>query len=393
MAAADSSGARPARKRNRYVWHEYVMYALVTAGLLALGAVSLLFMLIGTLVTAVINPFKSIKHAAGAALVVVAFVLGLFALWYTDETDLGDREVSIRVEADMSFAELTGKLLGEGLIDYPALFKLTARIQGLDRRLWVGRYDFSGGVSPQSILRDLREGNVATFSFTVPEGLRIAQTAGILSAAFEVDSALIVSRCYDTSMALARYGLPDLEGYLYPETYVFPVGAELDEALKKMVVSAKEALEEARQKTNPPDPAHALGDAIILASIIEAEAADGDERRTISSVYHNRLRRGMPLQADPTIRFGLNLYHRRLFYKDLDKDHPYNTYRRTGLTPGPINSPGMAAIEAALNPESTEYLYFVADGTGKHIFSRTVSEHNRAKQATRADRRRGFRRQ
>ena len=98
----------------------------------------------------------------------------------------------------------------------------------------------------------------------------------------------------------------------------------------------------------------------------------------------------MPLQADPTIRFGLNLYHRRLFYKDLDKDHAYNTYTRKGLPPGPINSPGMASIQAALNPEDTEYLYFVADGTGKHIFSRTVREHNRAKEATRAERRRGF---
>ncbi|MFQ5606931.1 MAG: endolytic transglycosylase MltG [Candidatus Zixiibacteriota bacterium] len=380
----------PERARNH--WHEYVIYCLVTAGLLALGALASIVFLISVMFRLILSPFKSLKSAAIATLVAALAIFALYWSWYTRTVDLGERVVSIWVREDMTFGEMTRILDNEKALSYPTLFRLSARIQGIDRRLWIGRYDFTGAVSPRSIIAELRAGNVATFQVTIPEGLRVTQTAGILATALKEDSALIARRCYDTLFCRDRFGLPNLEGFLYPETYKFPLGADIDAALERMVNSSRDAItrERGRAAIDSDSLVRRLTDVEImtLASIIEAEATEGTERRTISSVYHNRLRRSIALQADPTVRFALNLYHRRLFYKDLDKDHPYNTYRRRGLPPGPINSPGEASIAAALNPETTDYLYFVADGNGKHVFSRTVREHNRAKEATREGRRR-----
>ncbi|HSG98444.1 MAG TPA: endolytic transglycosylase MltG, partial [candidate division Zixibacteria bacterium] len=191
-------------------WYEYPFAALVGAGFVALAA------LIGVVWVAffslriIVSRLRNMSRAALAFLVVV--LIGLCALWvmYTDSVDLGDRVVSVTVEPEMTFAAVVRTLDSAGALERPWLFKLAARISGVDRRLWVGRYDFTGAVSPRSLLEDFREGNVATFSLTLPEGLTIARAAGVIAAAFDVDSAEVAARCYDTALCRERFGLDNL---------------------------------------------------------------------------------------------------------------------------------------------------------------------------------------
>jgi len=175
---------------------------------------------------------------------------------------------------------------------------------------------------------------------------------------------------------------PTLEGYLFPDTYRVPFGSSAADVVNQMTARAHASWTEAYERR-----AREIGmshhDVMTLASIVEAEARVADERPTIAAVYHNRLRTGMRLEADPTVAYAMGGYRGRLFYKDLAIESPYNTYRRTGLPPGPICNPGVQALRAAVNPTRTEFLYFVADNSGGHVFSRTFEEHLNAISAAR----------
>jgi UPF0755 protein len=175
---------------------------------------------------------------------------------------------------------------------------------------------------------------------------------------------------------------PSLEGYLFPDTYRVPWGAGAPDIVRQMLSRTDEAF------AAYLDRCAAMGwtphEVLTMASIIEAEARVGEERSLISAVYHNRLRRGMRLEADPTVAYAMGGYRGRLLYRDLEIDSPYNTYRNGGLPPGPICSPGAASIRAALYPDpDSDALYFVARGDGSHVFSRTLEEHERAVRAAR----------
>ncbi|HHI02340.1 MAG TPA: endolytic transglycosylase MltG, partial [candidate division Zixibacteria bacterium] len=215
------------------------------------------------------------------------------------------------------------------------------------------------------------------FMVTIPEGLTVWEIAVIISNNTDIDSASFHNRACDTAYTMENYNLEGLEGFLFPETYRFWYQIELDEIIEIMVDEYRRQTE----RLNFDDAPNNLSEKeiVILASIIEAEARDGSELGKISSVYNNRLSKKMRLQADPTVIYALGGLDRPLWFRDLEYDSPYNTYKYRGLPPGPINSPGLAAIKAALNPETTDFLYFVADGTGKHIFSKTLREHNRAR--------------
>lgn len=370
--------------RQKYHWSEYIIYLAVTIGFALLG-------LVVAIVAGILMLFsmtrKKLTTAKRLALVFsLALALSvLTGVWmYYHQRDLGQKSVSITVSENMTFSQLTAQLQRRGVIEHPRLFKVLARIRGLDKRLWVGRYDFAGEVSLASVIADLSAGKIASVMVTIPEGKNIQQTAALLSEALELDSASIVSLCLDSAKIQERYGVPDLEGYLLPETYRLPVGVSAEEVIKQMAVAAVEELRILR--TRYPERAETDRELVILASIIEAEARVGRERRTISSVYHNRLKKRMLLQADPTVRYALKRYRKKLYHKHLAIDHPYNTYQRRGLPPGPINSPGAKSLEAAFNPETTDYFYFVADGSGGHIFSRTLREHNNARLAIKKNR-------
>jgi peptidoglycan lytic transglycosylase G len=288
----------------------------------------------------------------------------------------------IRVPAGASFAQVADTLGAHGLVHFKPLFRLYARVRGDDQRVKAGTYELHGGVGWAAILDALRNGRVATERLVIPEGWdsdraapRIAHVTGLPE-----DSVLAVLR--DTASAV-RYGVPgpDLEGYLFPATYEFPIGVGLDSVLAEMTAGFREAWTPARQAE--ADSLHLSPRQVVtLASIIQDEAKLADELPRIASVYENRLRIGMALQADPTVQYALGGHRSHLSYAAIDSvaDNAYNTYTHAGLPPGPIGSPSAAALDAVLHPEHTDYLFFVATPDGSHVFSRTLAEHNRAKQ-------------
>ncbi|HEX2205128.1 MAG TPA: endolytic transglycosylase MltG [Longimicrobium sp.] len=292
--------------------------------------------------------------------------------------------VRVTIPRSSGLNAATDSLAAHDIIGNAGMFKVYARWKGADRRLKPGVYEFRRGTAWDDVIRKLVTGDVVKTRVVIPEGWTLRQIAARLAetAGEPADSVLAA---LTSEAAVKRTGVPGptLEGYVYPATYVFPLGTGVDRMVGEMVRNYKAAwTPEMRQR------AQALGmserEIVTLASIVEREAKVWSERPTISAVYHNRLKRGMRLQADPTVQYALGTQRARLLYRDIDSvaDSPYNTYRRAGLPPGPIASPSKGAIEAALNPAQVDYLYFVARPNGTHVFTRTLAEHNAAKRAS-----------
>ena len=279
-------------------------------------------------------------------------------------------------------------LSARGIISSQRRFKLYARARGSDRSIQPGIYEMQKGTSWGEILRRLTEGDVVKTRLVVPEGWTIRQLAPRLAGAMGLPQDSVLRRLTAPEAAeRARVPGPTLEGYLYPATYVFPLGTPVERMVAAMVARYEQAwTPEMRQRL----AASGLSERqiVTLASIVEAEAKVWSERPTIAAVYRNRLRRGMRLQADPTVQYALGEKRQaRLLYRDIDAvaDDPYNTYRHAGLPPGPIGNPSQGAIEAALSPAPVDFLYFVARPNGTHVFTRTLAEHNAAARASRAE--------
>jgi len=312
------------------------------------------------------------KVVVGAAIMIAGYV----AYAYLNKVDIGERVVSVIVVPGDNFGRIAAQLVDEGVVNSRLMLKYPARWMEIDKKLVPGRYDFTGENSCRTVLDKLRRGDFLRLRMTIYEGMPIWRVASVMSRDLEVDSARLMDLSQDTAF-LEELGLPTLEGYLFPETYFIPWGTDIKEVVRDMV-DMYHAKTDNIWPDSLPDNLN-RDEVIILASIIEAEAKLDREKPIISSVYHNRLRRNMRLDADPTVIYGLGGLDRPLYRKDLRKITPYNTYRMKGLPPTPIHSPGLAAIEAAIHPDSTDYLFFVADGTGGHRFSRTNAEHNRAR--------------
>ena len=267
-------------------------------------------------------------------------------------------------------------LIKEKLAQETPYLKFITRIEKLPE-IKAGEYEFSSEQSPLDMLEQMAAGRVKLHRFTVPEGLRITEIAGIVEKAGFGKAADFVKMATSAKTA-KKYNIPGdtLEGYLLPETYSFPKDAGTAEIIEQMVSDMNRLWS---QKED--DQAHKLGmtrfEIMTLASIIEKEAAQPDERPLVSSVYHNRLKLKMPLQADPTIIYGLKKYNGNISKEDIRNPHPWNTYVHPGLPKGPIANPGAASINAALYPAETDYLFFVARNNGSHHFSSTLAEHNR----------------
>ena len=281
-----------------------------------------------------------------------------------------------------SFAEVTDSLVARGVVSHPGWFKLLARVRGLDRSVQAGAYEFRPGESAWRVLEILKSGRTAATRFTAPEGLTLRELAALARSRLGLspDSVLAAARDPVEIAALELTG-KSVEGFLFPETYQIPVGSTGRDLVRIMTRGFLEAwkpewddllpgLELTREQV------------VALASIVEGEARVDEEREVIAGVYHNRLRIGMALQADPTVQYAIELRtgksKQRLFEKDYQTPSPYNTYLNPGLPPGPVNSPGLRSIEAALHPADVPYLYFVAGEGGHHVFSRTYEEHLRA---------------
>jgi UPF0755 protein len=298
----------------------------------------------------------------------------------------GDGEpVQVHVPAGASFSQVTDTLATRGVIDMPAIFKIYARVRGATGGVKPGTYAFRPGTSWGRILDDLNAGRVRTMRIVIPEAWDLRGIAPRIAAATGLDEDSVMYALTDTAVA-NRLDVPGptLEGYLYPATYTFPLAVSLDTIISQMVATYRRVWTSERRAR-----AEEIGmnerEVVTLASIIEKEARVRDEMPTISGVYHNRLQRKWPLQADPTVQYALGEHQARLLYAHIDQtaDNPYNTYRITGLPPGPIGSPSASGIDAALNPADVDFMFFVARPDGSHIFTRTLDEHNRARSQVR----------
>lgn len=295
--------------------------------------------------------------------------------------------VELTVPSGASFAEVTDTLSARGLVRMPQAFRLYAKLRGDESRVRSGRYALRTGTPWAELLDALVEGRVLTVPMTIPEGFTLAQMAQRFATITELPAQEVVDRLREGS-ASETWSVPGpgLEGYLFPDTYRFTPGSSLDAIVRAMVQRYREAWTDER-RARLEELGMTEREAVTLASIIQAEARIAEEMPRISSVYHNRLKRGYLLQADPTVLYALGGPRERLLYAAIDSvaDDPYNTYTQPGLPPGPIGAPGDAALEAALYPEDSSYLYFVARPDGSHVFTRSLAEHNRAKAAARRD--------
>ena len=269
------------------------------------------------------------------------------------------------------------RLAAEKLIRSEFIFRLVVRHRGIGRHLQAGTYALRRNMALSEILDEFEKGHVALESWTVPEGLTKSAIAELWETG-GFGTAVAFREAFETTSLLEKYGLEDktVEGYLFPNTYKFAKGTTAKRVVDMMLAEFKEQWIETfdEEASNLGRTQHEI---ITLASIIEEEAQSKSERPRISSVFHNRLKQGWRLQADPTVLYALGNPERLLTKADLRVDSPYNTYMYKGLPPGPIANPGIDSIIAALRPEETSYFYFVAVGDGKHHFSETLSEHNR----------------
>jgi UPF0755 protein len=283
-----------------------------------------------------------------------------------------------------SFGQATDSLAKAKLVGWPKMFRLYGRVTGGDRNIKPGTYLLKPGTPWSDIVSALNGGHGLVNTITIPEGYDLLQITPLLARTLRVPADSVKAAMRDTAL-LARLDIPNptLEGYVFPDTYAFPLGTTARQAVREMVYAF-----ERRWKTDWDSSLTALkinrNDLVTMASIVEKEARVPEERPVIAAVYYNRLRRGMLLQADPTIQFALGRHVGRVYYKDLAIKSPYNTYINKGLPPGPIASPGVASLAAAAHPASVPYLYFVASRDGHHEFRMTLDEHVNAIRQVRA---------
>jgi UPF0755 protein len=284
-----------------------------------------------------------------------------------------------------SFSQATDSLAKAKLVGWPKMFRLYGRVTGGDRNIKPGTYLLKHGTPWRDIISALNGGRGLVNAITIPEGYTVSQITPLLARTLKVPADSVQAAMKDTAL-LARLDIPSptLEGYLFPDTYAFPVGTTARQAVREMVYDFE-------RRWNSDWDAKASGlkinrnDLVTMASIVEREARVPEERPVIAAVYYNRLRKGMLLQADPTIQYALGHHVGRVLYKDLAVQSPYNTYIHKGLPPGPVASPGVASLNAAANPANIPYLYFVASPDGHHEFRMTLDEHTNAVRQVRAE--------
>ncbi len=303
---------------------------------------------------------------AAAAAVVLALGIGAWAWREFEELGPKAEDKTVILPRGASLGAIAERLGEEGVLAQPAVFVLGVMLSGQGRRLKAGEYRFAARVTPRGVMELLMSGRVVMRRLTAPEGLTVAEIFALVAQADGLTG-----------------DMPPLpaEGTLLPQTYNFAYGDERRAIVERMAKAMSDTVAELWAKRHSDLPYRGPQEAVVMASIVEKETAVAEERPKVASVFVNRLRRGMRLQSDPTVAYGLNPtrgdLERPLTRDDLDRPTAWNTYRIDGLPPTPIASPGRASLEAALQPKSNSFLYFVADGTGGHAFAETLDEHNR----------------
>ena len=261
-------------------------------------------------------------------------------------------------------------------------FRLVARAGGYERKLRIGTYEVPRGAGALASLRAIASGKAVLARFTVPEGLTLSEIAEAAERELGIPRGEVLEAARDTAL-LREYDVPasNFEGFLRPETYLFAPGINAATLVRTMAETFRNDWDPAWTSSAAAQGLDRLA-VVTLASIVEGEAAVDDDRTLVAAVYRNRLRIGMPLQADPTVQYAIQLAtgqrKPRLYEKDYEFESPYNTYLHPGLPPGPVGAPSRKSIQATLAPAPVPYLYFVAGPDRAHIFSRTYAEHLRA---------------
>jgi UPF0755 protein len=291
---------------------------------------------------------------------------------------LSARDSLLQIAAGTPFHRVTADLAERGLIDQPWLLNLYARVTEKATRVRAGEYELTEGMTPVTLLDKLVSGDVFLHQITIVEGSRFAEVL----AALRGHPAIAVTSL-DGAAIMSALGAPGVhpEGQFFPDTYRFALGTSDVDVLRVAHEALAAQLEAAWRARSPDLLLKNEYEALTLASIIEKETALASERRLIAGVFHERLRRNMRLQTDPTVIYGIGeTFDGNLRRQDLERDTPYNTYTRAGLPPTPIALPGAASLVAAVTPEHSGAIYFVATGRGdgSHYFSSTLEEHERA---------------
>lgn len=300
------------------------------------------------------------------ALIVIGGLLAIQMKRRAEENGPLSDSVTVVLERGTSSQKAAELLFENGVISSPLLFRLVLKYQNQENKLKAGEYLFEPRVSMLKVIDKLVSGDIVYHKVTIPEGYTVGQTMYLLSMNDNLSGE------FDT--------IPP-EGMFLPETYTFPKGEDRNLIMRKAMAEMRKKLQEIWDTRDEGLPYKNREDLLIMASIIEKETAVDDERFKVASVFVNRLRRGMRLQTDPTVIYALTEgkeeLKRPLTRKDLEIDSVYNTYKNTGLPPTPICNPGEASLYAAAHPDKTDYLYFVANGSGGHNFAKTLKEHNR----------------
>ena len=287
----------------------------------------------------------------------------------------------VEIKPGMTLKQVAHFLADKELLSEPSTFMLYTYLQGEQNHIQAGEYRFSPSMPPRDILEALTSGMAVLYTVTIPEGYRITDIAGLLEAKGLADQTAFIEATRNREL-LESLHIPSgsLEGYLYPETYKFSKAGGARRIVQTLLDTFKERVLQPERVQQAEAMQFTFHEIITLASLIEKETGLGKERKLISSVFHNRLAKNMRLQTDPTVIYAMVNFDGNIRKKDLSIDSPYNTYKYFGLPPGPIASPGLESIQAALDPEESDFLYFVSRKDGSHQFSTNYKDHIRAVQ-------------
>ncbi len=325
------------------------------------------------------NKYLIITLSILSFVVIAALLLVFDMIGYAKMPAGVDKTVKIlTVGKRESFNVTIANLSEAGIIKDPIRFKLLTLIKRYDTKIKAGEYALSSLMPPAVILDMMVRGKTYLHKVTIPEGYNLRQIAAVMSGAgFGTEEDFIKITTDHSFVSNQGIEAESLEGYLYPDTYYFPK----DEPVENIVSATIErlwAVFKPEWKERAKELGLSIHQIITLASIIEKETGDKNERELISSVFYNRLRKGMRLETDPTVIYGIKNFDGNITRKHLSEKTPYNTYKVEGLPPGPIASPGYDSIKASLYPAETPYIFFVSKNDGTHYFSANLKEHNRA---------------
>ncbi|HEY5350660.1 MAG TPA: endolytic transglycosylase MltG [Candidatus Lustribacter sp.] len=322
---------------------------------------------------------RALVNAAVAIVVAAGVIVAAAGLWFRAAV-YGDRShpaaaATFIVPRGATLGQVAAGLAGAGILAHPLAFRILARLRDEEAGVQSGQFRFPAHQTSDEILRRLVTGAADALWVTFPEGFTVRQIGARLASRSLADPVAFDRYAARTRLQVDGTWTRSLEGFLFPSTYLVPVGAAPGRIARILTDQFFREL-----PANAASKARALGldvpQVITIASLIEREAQADDERSLMAGVYYNRLRAGMPLEVDATIEYVFPEHHTVITRRDLEIDSPYNTYRHTGLPPTPIANPGKASIDAAFAPVHSQYLYYVYKGNGHHAFAKTLEEHN-----------------